>query len=152
MTDIRKLLHKVAAQEAAFRKTTFLAPCVKGGEVRARVAGLVQTFTPEPRDFEGWGLFRPVEGKTAKVVEEADLPLITEYMKRLMPLRVRLAHTLQGRTWLAYPVNEGDAQQRMGAVKPFAVHLVTQGQAFEQVVARGDGQGEAPRHALVGGM
>ncbi|HZO92110.1 MAG TPA: hypothetical protein VFB38_27575 [Chthonomonadaceae bacterium] len=140
VTDIRRLLAKVAAQEAQFRETTFLAPCVRGGKVRARIMGLVQTFTPHPPEFEGWGLFRPAEGKTAQVVEEADLPLVAEYLRRLLPLRVRLAYRLKSQTWLAYPANEGDARQRIDAARPFPVHLVMEGQRFEQAVVRGDGQ------------
>ena len=139
MTDIRKLLEQMAAQEAAFRTTQFVAPCVRGGSVRARVAGLVQTFQPEPRDMAGWGVFRAKGDKTAVLVEEADLPLIDGYLKLLTPLRVRLVYALQGQTWLAYPVNEGDARQRLGQARPLPVHLVTEGAAFDVVMARGDG-------------
>jgi hypothetical protein len=139
MANIHKLLQTLAAEEAAFRETTFLAPCVPGGKVRTRLAGLAQTFTPEPRDFEGWGLFRPDTDKTARLMEEADLPLVAEYLKRLKPLRMRLAHRLRGQTWLTYPINEGDAKQRLGAARPLTVHLVTEGQAFETVIARGEG-------------
>ncbi|HZT42526.1 MAG TPA: hypothetical protein VFA07_10050 [Chthonomonadaceae bacterium] len=139
MTNIRQLLEKMAAEEAAFRETKFLAPCVRGGKVRAKVAGLIQSFAPVPRDFEGWGLFAPVDARTARVVEEAGLPLVAEYLRLFTPLRVRLARPLKGMTWLAYPVNESDARQRIGAVRPLPVHLVTEGATFETVVARGDG-------------
>ena len=139
MKDIRQLLEQMAAEEEAFRKTKFLAPCVRGGKARAKVAGLIQSFVPIPRDFEGWGVFAPVDERTACVVEEAGLPLVAEYLRLLIPLRVRLARPLKGQTWLAYSVNESDARQRVGAVRPLPVHLVTEGAAFETVVARGDG-------------
>ncbi len=48
MTDIRKLLNQIASAETQLRSTQFLAPCVKGGRVRTRVAGMVYTFTPDP--------------------------------------------------------------------------------------------------------
>jgi hypothetical protein len=51
-------------------------------------------------------------------------------------LRLRLTRALSGQTWLAYPANEGDMRQRWGVVRPVAVHLVTEGTAFEQVIAR----------------
>lgn len=139
MPDVRKLLNQLAAQEEQLRSTRFLAPCVRGGRVRTRVAGLVYTFAPRPREFTGWGIFRPVDEATAQVVEEPSLPLVAEYLRRLQAFRLRLAHALQGQTWLAYPVNEADARQRCGAAKPVAVHLVTEGAPFEQVVARWDG-------------
>jgi len=139
MTDIRNLLNQIAAQEAQLRETQFLAPCVRGGLVRTSVAKIVYTFIPQPQDFEGWGIFQPVDEKTAQVVEEPSLPQLAEYLKLLKPLRLRLAHLLQGQTWLAYPMNEADMQQCLGAAKPVPVHLVTEASAFEPIIARFDG-------------
>jgi len=139
VADIRNLLNQIAAQEAQLRDTQFLAPCVRGGRVRTSVANIIYTFTPQPQDFEGWGIFQPVDGKIAQVVEEPSLPQLAEYLKLLKPLRLRLAHLLQGQTWLAYPVNESDMQQRLGAAKPVPVHLVTEAAAFEPIIARFDG-------------
>ncbi|OUL20400.1 hypothetical protein BV378_29945 [Nostoc sp. RF31YmG] len=140
MTDIRKLINQIASAEAQLCATQFIAPCVKGGRVRTRVAGMVYTFTPKPSQFEGWGIFQPVDAKTATVVEEADLPQIAEYLQNFPQIRLRLAHKLQGITWLAYPVNEVDMRQRLKVVKPIAVHLVTEGVVFEQIIARWNGQ------------
>lgn len=138
MTNIRKLLNSFAEQEEQLRSTQFLAPCVRGGRVRTRVAGIVYTFTPKPRKFEGWGIFQPVDEHTAAVVEEASLPQVSDYLRQFKPFRLRLARVLQGKTWLAYPVNEADARQRLGTVKPVPVHLVTEGAPFEQIMARYD--------------
>jgi hypothetical protein len=139
MADIRNLLNQIAAQESQLVDTQFLAPCVPGGLVRTAVAKIVYTFTPQPPDFEGWGIFQPVDGKTAQVVDEPSLPQLAEYLKLLKPLRLRLADLLQGQTWLAYPVNESDMQQRLGVAKPVLVHLVTEATAFELIMARFDG-------------
>lgn len=140
MADIGKLLNQLAAQEAQLHDTQFLAPCVRGGSVRGHVAGIVYTFTPKPRNFEGWGIFQPVDEKTAEVVEEPSLPQLGEYLNLLKPLRLRLIYKLQRQTWLAYPVNESDARQRFGKVKPVPVHLVSEGGQFEQIIARTDGK------------
>jgi len=139
VTDTRKLIQQLAAQEAALQATCFLAPCVRGGRVRTRVAGLLATFAARPAEFEGWGIFQPMDAATAAVVEEASLPEVAEYLRLLPPLRLRLALALQGQTWLAYPVNESDARQRWGAANPVPVHLVTDGVRFEQIMARWDG-------------
>src|SRR4051794_24495509 len=112
---------------------------MRGGQVRTRVSGMVYTFSPRPRDFEGWGIFQPISAETAELVEDAGLPQVAAYLQRLMPLRLRLVHALRGQTWLAYPVNESDASQRWGAAKPVPVHLITEGAPFETVVARWDG-------------
>jgi hypothetical protein len=135
--DIRKLIKEIAAEENKLSTTQFIGPCVRGGKVRTRVAGMVYTFTPKPRDFEGWGIFQPENTQTATVMEEPSLPQIAEYLQRLKPLRLRLAYQLQRQTWVAYPVNEADMQQ-CGYCQPVAVHLVSDGAQFETIVARTD--------------
>ena len=139
MADIRKIISQLAAQEGQLIDTQFLAPCVGGGSVRIRVSSMVYTFKPQPRQFEGWAIFRPINEKIAAVIEEPSLPQVAEYLQLLVPVRLQLACVLQGQTWLAYPVNESDAKQRTGVAKPVPVHLVTEGSQFEQIVARWDG-------------
>lgn len=139
MTDIRKLLQQIASAESQLRSTQFLAPCIKGGKVRTRVAGMIYTFTPKPQQFDGWGIFQAVDEQTATLIEEADLPQIAAYLQHLPPIRLRLAYRLQNQTWLAYPVNEADMRQRFKTVQPVPVHLVTEGVAFEQIIARWNG-------------
>jgi len=136
--NIQDLIAKTAAKESALRETRFVAPCVRGGVVRARVGALVQTFLPSPRDFEGWGVFAPSDdGRTAALAEEADLPLVARYLELFPLLRVRLAAPLAGSTWLAYPVSEGDMARRFGgSARPVVVHLVTEGRPFEVATVR----------------
>jgi hypothetical protein len=139
MTDIRKLLNQIARAEAQLQSTQFLAPCVKGGQVRTQVAGMVYTFTPKPRQFEGWGIFQPVDEQTATLVEAADLPQVATYLQHFKSIRLRLVYRLQSQTWLAYSSNEADMRQRFKTLKPVPVHLVTEGLAFEQIIARWNG-------------
>ncbi len=139
MTNIRKLLNQIASAEAQLQSTQFLAPSVKGGRVRTRVAGMVYTFTPKPQQVEGWGIFRPVDEQTATLVEEANFSQIAAYLQQFSAIRLRLAYRLQHQTWLAYPINEADMRQRFKTVKPVVVHLATEGVAFEQILARWNG-------------
>jgi len=127
MTDIRKLLGKVAAQEQKLAETRFFAPRVAGGPVRTRVAGLVYTFACEPADFQGWGVFQALDERRAQLEEEAALPQIAAYLELLKPRRAVLAFPLQGRSWLAC------------TDRPVVVHLVEDAARFDQVVARTDG-------------
>ncbi|MGB3533806.1 MAG: hypothetical protein WBA13_09855 [Microcoleaceae cyanobacterium] len=140
MTDINDLINQIAADEQQLHSSQFIAPCVKGGKIKTKMSGLVYTFTPKPRKFEGWGIFKPINNQTAEVVEEAILPEISEYLAQFKPFRLRLATKLQHQTWLAYACNEADVKQRIGIVKPVAVHLVTEGVRFDQIVARWDGK------------
>jgi len=114
MADIRNLIKQIAAELAQLCETQFVAPSVRGGKVRTRVAGLIYTFTPKSKKFEGWGIFQPINEKTARLVAEADLPEITEYLAQFPLVRLWLVDRIQGKSWLAYPVNESDLRQRMG--------------------------------------
>lgn len=140
MPNIRKLLNQIASAETQLHSAQFLAPCVQGGRVRTRVAGMVYTFIPKPHQFEGWGIFQPMDEQTTMLLEEADLPQIVAYLQNFQAVRFRLAYCLQGQTWLAYPVNEADMRQRFKVVKPVPIHLVVEGIAFEQIIARSNGQ------------
>lgn len=139
MIDVRRLIHELADRERELAQCRFLAPCVRGGKVCTRIAGLIYTYHPHPRNSEGWGVFRPRDAATACWDSTATLSQIDAYLGLLMPIRLHLAKPLRGRTWLAYPGNEGDARQRLGGCKPVPVHLVGRGAALETVLARWDG-------------
>ncbi|NJM46523.1 MAG: hypothetical protein HC860_10325 [Alkalinema sp. RU_4_3] len=134
--QLNALLQQLADQETQLRSHPILAPCLKGGFIRTRIQGLIYEFTPKPRDFEGWGLFYPLDAQSAMLSQEAEIWQIDEYLRRLPKLRLRLVYPLKNQTWLAYPVNEGDMRQRFGTVRPIAIHLVSHSAAFEVVIAR----------------
>jgi hypothetical protein len=134
--DIQNLLHSLAQQELQLQTRQFLAPCVKGSHIRTRIQGMVYTFVPQPIDLEDWGIFQPVDTKTAMLLSPAEVWQIDEYLRSLPLLRSRLAYRLQNQTWLAYPINEADMRQRFGAVRPIVVHLVTEAMAFDVVTVR----------------
>lgn len=77
MDNIYNLLQKLAKAESQLEDTKFVAPCVQGGKVRTRVAGMIYTFMPQPRNFQGWGVFQPANAKVANLQEEADLEQIS---------------------------------------------------------------------------
>jgi hypothetical protein len=137
--SIHDLIDRLSKQEEALRHDRFIAPCVGGGRLRVRIDGLVYELAPEPQDFEGWGLFVAAGNDTAQLVEEAGLAEVERYLRLLQPLRLRLAAAIHGRSWLAYPVSESDAIQRLGQARPMSVHLVEGGARFEVVVAGWDG-------------
>lgn len=136
---LKNLLQSVARQEQEALHREFLAPCVRGGRLRARVGEMIYTFKPLPADFEGWGIFLPVNTQEAELLEEASLFQTSDYLQLLRAVRLRLAQQLGGQTWLAYAANESDFAQRFGAARPVLIHLVSEGAAFEQVIARNDG-------------
>jgi hypothetical protein len=138
MTDIRKLLKRLAAEEETLRSSLFLAPCVRGSHVRANVSGLLYTFVPRPRDFEGWGIFQPISEREAQLVREALPERVDEYLKLFPVMRLRLCYRLKDSAWLAYPASESEARLHLSSrqATPVTMHLVTDGMEFEQVYAR----------------
>jgi hypothetical protein len=133
---INNLLYALAQQELQLQTRQFLAPCIKGSRIRTRIQGMVYTFVPQPIDLEDWGIFQPVDMKTAMLVAAAEVWQIDEYLRSLPLIRSRLAYRLQNQTWLAYPINEADMRQRFGAARPIVVHLVTEATAFDVVTVR----------------
>ncbi len=139
MSNIQKLLQQLEAQEKLLNDTEFIAPCVQNGSVKTSVSQIIYTFKTQPENFEGWGIFKPINNQIAEFIDEPNLPKISRYLELLKPLRLRLAYHLQGQSWLGYPINESDMQQRFKNVKPVIVHLVTEGAIFEPIIARFDG-------------
>ena len=138
MADIHKLINQLASQEKLLSEIEFLAPSLGGGSVKTAVNNIVYTLKIKPENFSGWGIFQAINNREAELIDEATLPQISEYLKLLPALRLRLAYPLKEQTWLAYPVNESDMAQRFQMAKPVAVHLVTGGIAFEVITARCD--------------
>jgi hypothetical protein len=134
--DVSDALNRLAAAEERFLASEFLAPAVRGGQVRVRIAGVITTLRIRPADFEGWGVFRPASHSEAVLARRASLAEQARYLN-LFPL-VRLI--LTGKPddqWLALPAHRADTRFRIdGAI---LVRLVEDGQLFEVVEARFDG-------------
>ncbi|NEQ51172.1 MAG: hypothetical protein F6K11_13720 [Leptolyngbya sp. SIO3F4] len=139
MVNIHQLLSHFINTEQTPCQSDFLAPCIRQGCLRTYVNGLAYTFNLRGWPFEGWGLFRPASSETATLIKEASLSDVNQYLRRLPAFRLYLVHRLQHRSWLAYPINESDTQQRLGMVKPMVVHLVADRFVFDQIIARWDG-------------
>lgn len=138
-TDIRRLLADLSDAETALLTRCFIAPCVAGGRVRTRLQGLVYTFHTQPTTRTGWGVFQPKNATTARWVADARPAQIAAYLQLFIPLRLHLIRPLAAHTWLAYPLNEADARQRLGRCTPLPVLFVEQGVALDTIIARWDG-------------
>lgn len=151
VVNILRLIDRLAGRESALCRERFVAPCVRGGGVRRSLDGLAYPSRPVPQDFEGWGVFQPLDAATAQVVEAASFSQVAEYLQSLPSMRVRLAGRVRDQTWLAYPVNEDEARCQFDVQGELRVHLVTEGARFEQVIVYSDGchwlYGELDRRA-----
>src|SRR2546423_10845196 len=139
MPDVRALINKLAAEEAALHATHFLAPCVPSARVCVRVSGLLYTFRPVPATFEGWGIFQPRDARIAEVVGEATLPQVSKYLQLFKALRLRLVARLRGRTWLAYPGDDSHTRPSGRGAGPLPRGPVHAAQKFPSISARPHG-------------
>lgn len=138
--NLQNLLASLAEADTRLKTTRFVAPRVRGGAVRARVAGLVHTFEVEPRGFQGWGVFQPRDLRTASVVGEAPLDLIERYLGLLRGLAMILVERCAPGVWLAVAANASDAAQKRLPSHPVLVRLVDRLRPFDRVRVRFDGQ------------
>ncbi|MGB1204462.1 MAG: hypothetical protein ACPG5B_02380 [Chitinophagales bacterium] len=140
MKNIFNLLQNFAKAEAKLQNTLFIAPCLLDAFVQTKVNHIIYTFALQQNDFEGFGIFKPLNAKIAKFEQAATDEQIETYLKQFRKIRLLLIAHLQGNTWLAYPTNESEAQQHLGIAKPIVVHLVAFGRELQQIVARYDGK------------
>jgi len=131
------LLDRYLRAEQEITRHPFLAPVVRGGQVAVRHPSTraIHLFPAPPR-FEGWGVFRPLDGARVRVEREAEEWERLRYLELLPALRAILVHPLWGRSWLAVPWNRADARQRGLPAEPFPAHLVGGGQPLDRVVVR----------------
>jgi len=136
---MRKLIEKLAQAEQNLVQTKFLAPRLRGSQVRVRVDGLLKMYTPTPTDFEGWGVFQTEGHFEAVLARTAGKVEVTRYLEALKSTRLILVRPLRDQTWLAYPAHVEVFEKQFESAGPVVVHLVTLGRAFETVLARHDG-------------
>lgn len=133
---IHEILNRLAEAEDRFQRSDFLAPMLHGGRVQVRVAGVVCSFTAEPGDFTGWGIFRPTSSNTARLFRPASLAERQRYLELFPLLRVILCER-RGEAWLGLPAYQSDDRFRIQGTLP--VRLVEEAQMFEVIESRFDG-------------
>jgi hypothetical protein len=143
----REALDRLAKAEDLALNSEVLAPMVRGGVVRIRIAGVVCRFKVDS-DFEGWGVFRPTSPTTAALVRSAGLAERREYLSLLPPVRV-IACSRAGGQWMAMPAHQADSRFRIEGLIP--ILLVEEAQLFETLLTRFDGahfwyEAPDPRH------
>jgi hypothetical protein len=133
---ITDALGRLAAAEERFLASEFLAPVVSGGVVQVRIAGIICSLRVQPRDFTGWGVFRPTSHAEATLVRQAKLAERQRYLDLFSSIRLILAGQQEGQ-WLALPAHRGDSRFQIAGLIP--VRLVEDAQLFEVIETRFDG-------------
>jgi hypothetical protein len=133
---VHEALERLATTEERAFAGEFLAPMLRGGVIRVRIAGVVCHFKVRPDDFEGWGIFRPTSPTTAELVRVAGLAERRQYLE-LLPLLRLIVCLREGDRWLAIPAHRADTRFRIEGLVP--VRRVEEAQLFEVLLTRFDG-------------
>jgi hypothetical protein len=134
--DVNKLLNRLAAAEDEFLRQEFMAPALRGGMVRVRIAGALCRIRIAPAEFEGWGVFRPASHTNANLVRHASLAQRRRYLD-LFPLFRLIICRRAGNTWFGSAASYGDARIHFEGMAPLL--LAEDVQLFDCVRARYDG-------------
>lgn len=134
--DIHALLDRVAAAERDFLKAEFLAPVLKGGQVRVRIEGLVLTLKVAGSYEPGWAILKPLSMDRAAILRKPGLPQIRGYLGLFPSVRLLLL-TRGDAEWSAVQAQAGDNRFRIDGAVP--VHLAVGVEPFERIIARFDG-------------
>ncbi len=139
--SIDDLLDKLEKAEQEIVNVAFLAPVVKGSQVRIRIAGIIcdmDTGRAIPPGFQGWAIFKARSTSKANFVRQANLSEVSAYLALLPAVRLILVHG-DGNRWLALQANRGDS--RFQITGPVPLLLADEGlRRFETVIGRFDGQ------------
>jgi hypothetical protein len=143
----RDAMRRLAAAEDRFLQREFLAPIVRGREVRVRIEGVICRLRTQPPDFEGWGVFRPVSHDAARLVRAANLTERRRYLELLPLVRLILCRRVDEQ-WRAIPAHSGDSRFEIDGL--VSVCHVESGQLFDLIRTRFDGtcfwfEGPEPR-------
>jgi hypothetical protein len=123
------------AEETIFR-TDFLAPVIREGYVRLRIAGILCQMVAEESTPEGWAILRPSSFGEAQVVRWASSALVASYLSLFPPVELRLVARNRDQ-WYGQAQDPCSPVRVEGLVPVRLAHRISLGDRIE---ARFDGQ------------
>ena len=133
--NINKLLDRLSESEERFLTRKFLAPAVRGRKVGVAIDGVRLDLETHPKNFEGWGVFRPESHNTSRFVRDATLLEQRRYLDMLPMVRMILC-TPEKNFWRAVPADSGTKLTIVGAPP---IRFVENAERFQTVRTRFDG-------------
>jgi hypothetical protein len=131
------LFNKLATAENDFFSSQLFSPVLKGKPIRVRIAGILFTLeVVKPKNFEGWGVFSPVNYKTARFIREPNMAEKEQYFRLFPALRLVLCRNANNQ-WGGVPANQADTRFKIQGVVP--IQLISEVQMFDHIKVRFDG-------------
>lgn len=130
-------LKKLAAKEEEFLNQDFFSPVLNGQPVRVRIDGVVMHLNViRPKNYEGWGIFRPLDHRHAKKIRNANIVEKNEYLK-LFPILRLIVCARTDEQWYGIPANQADERFKVSGMVP--ISLPEELQMFNTIQTRFDG-------------
>ena len=132
-----ELFENLASQESDFLKSEIFSPCMRGKPIRVKISGIIMTMKVDrPKNYEGWGVFKPTDPKHCRLVRDANLQERSRYLELFPAVRMILCVHRDNR-WFGHPGQMADSRFKFTGLLP--VTLPIEPQLFKMIVARFDG-------------
>jgi hypothetical protein len=132
------LFDKLAAQEDAFFFQEFFSPVLRGQKIKVRISGVVvELAVTQPKNYQGWGVFRPTSYKTARFLRDASMADREKYLNLFPAVRLILCRHNENQ-WTGVPAGQSDSRFKITGLIP--VRFAEEVQLFDAVKSRFDGQ------------
>ena len=86
------LFDKLVASEKDILSQIILSPVVPKSKVTTRINGVVISFGVTPKNYTGFGLFRPIDYKTCQFVEDANFTERRRYLELFPRVKLIITH------------------------------------------------------------
>ena len=86
--NVKNLLSRFAQREATLLAREFLSAKRSGTDVSVSIDGIVCRMRVRPRNFEGFGIFKPISPNQARLVREATLTEQARFLSLLPRIKV----------------------------------------------------------------
>jgi hypothetical protein len=129
-------LDRLAQVEGEFIGSEFLAPVLRGLGVGVRIGGVRCRLSVDPRDFEGWGLFKAVSFERAQWLRNMKLAERSRYLELFPIIRLILCRR-EAEQWFGIPASQADSRFSIQGLVP--VRFIEEPQLFQTLLTRFDG-------------
>lgn len=132
-----ELFDKLLLEENNFYNSVFFSPVLSGKDIRIKISNIVMHLkVVRPKNFEGWGVFQPLNAREARLVRKPTLKEKQEYFKLFPNLRLIIC-SRNNNIWQGIPAHQADTRFKITGIVP--IHLAEETQLFDTVIVRFDG-------------
>jgi hypothetical protein len=135
-SKIFDIIDKLSNEEDQFLHSEFLSPVINNKPIQVKISGIIMQMYTAPKNFQGWGVFKPKDRNTAKFVRAPSMTERRKYLKLFPTIRL-IAHHQNDHMWYGTNANTSDTRFKISGSVP--VYLAQEVQLFDTICVRFDG-------------